>query len=201
MLGGKGEFLFTFRDYPYFKCPKLLNYYCLITMGYHLGSCYPMVVSAKKNDILEMSLHHLACLGCYLTCYLINLPGLICVVNFIHDIADVTMNIARGLSETTFKNSSAIIFVFNQAVWGYTRLYVLPCLCYTLFFQAKDFAGPMLHVEFLYILGFLQACLICLHAYWWVMFVQILLSFAKSGKAEDTIGKIESNKDQAKEKI
>ena len=127
MLGGsEGDFINTFKDYPFFKCSPLLNSYCLITMGYHLGSCYPLLYSVKKNDILEMSLHHLSCLFCYFSCYMINIPGLICLVNYLHDLADISINIARVLSESKFRNLCAVIFTLNCFAWAYTRLYVLP---------------------------------------------------------------------------
>ena len=193
MLGGNpGQFLNVFKDYPYFKCPTILNQYCLITMGYHIGGLYPLLYHPKKTDYLEMSLHHLSCLFCYFSCYMINLPGLICVVNFLHDIADISISLARVLSESRFRYSCAVIFTLNSFVWAYTRLYVLPQLVYSIFLEGKETAGPMLHVEFLYILGFLQSCLICLHAYWFTMFIQILYSFSKNGKAEDAVSKTET---------
>ena len=201
MLGGPpGSFLNVFKDYPYFNCSEILNQYCLITMGYHLGGCFPLLYHVKKSDYLEMSLHHMSCLFCYFSCYMINLPGLICVVNFLHDIADISINIARVLSESTFRYSCAVIFTLNCFVWAYTRLYVLPQLVYVIFYEAKEFAGPMLHVEFLYILAFLQSCLICLHAYWLTMFIQILISFSKHGKAEDAINKTETQSVTANKK-
>jgi len=124
-------------------------------MGYHLGSCYPLLYSVKKNDILEMSLHHLACLFCYYCCYMINVPGLICVVNYLHDLADISISVSRTLSESNFRNTCAVIFTLNCFLWAYTRLYVLPQLVYSIVVESSEVAGPMLNVQFLYILGFL----------------------------------------------
>merc|ERR550514_2424353 len=109
-----------------------------------------------------MSLHHLSCLFCYFSCYMINVPGLICLVNYLHDLADISINIARVLSESKFRNSCAVVFSMNCFVWAYTRLYVLPQIVYVIFTEASETAGPMLNVSFLYTLAFLQSCLICL---------------------------------------
>jgi len=96
-IGDFNDFCITF---PYYQSTPLVKNYVLITMGYHLGSCYPMLYTEKKNDMLEMSLHHFATLFCYFGLHLINVPGTICLCNYIHDLADITVSLSRLFSES-----------------------------------------------------------------------------------------------------
>ena len=135
-----------------------------------------------------MTLHHFTCLFCCFGAYMINVPGFIILINFIHDIADISTSLSRALSESNYRKVCARIFISNCFVWAYTRLFVLPLVLITIFMNANDFAGPMLSTTFIYVFFFLQSCLVCLHAYWLSIFISMLMSFQKSGTTEDKVG-------------
>ena len=52
------------------------------------------------------------------------------IIMLLHDIADCSGNIVKGLGETIYKTITGPLFVVHMAIWAYTRMYVLPVLIY-----------------------------------------------------------------------
>lgn len=71
-LGGRGDFARSMEEYPYAKhCPQLKEY-LLITSGYHVGSFVMHFIGTKRNDFVEMGLHHIVSMYLFGGCYLYN---------------------------------------------------------------------------------------------------------------------------------
>lgn len=103
-------------------------------MGYHVGGLITHFFSAKKaNDFIEMGLHHIVAIYLFGGCYLFNAWEVGSTIAFLHDIADVTTNVMKTLSESRFKKESAITFVLHMSIWFWTRLIVLPYLIFLIF--------------------------------------------------------------------
>lgn len=130
-LGGAGEFSRTFDGYPFTRhCPQLKEY-ILIPMGYHFGSLITHFFGTRKNDFIEMGLHHIVCICLFGYCYVTNIWEIGAVIAFLHDIADMPTNLARMLGDTRYKYTSAIVFVTMMLTsWFWTRCYVLPHMIY-----------------------------------------------------------------------
>lgn len=181
-LGGKGSLDNMFIDFPYITTPPLYKLYFTGTMGYHVGSLLHHAFSHKKaNDYLEMMFHHLVTFYLYAFSYMTNtLIG--AVIAFIHDIADVGVCWTRIWSESTYKKTTAISFILTLVAWFYTRLTMLPWCIYVATIKLEVYAcSPYVQPIF----GFLLTCLFCLHIYWFVLCINILISFAESGETED----------------
>jgi len=101
-LGGKGEFDLGWKGFPFKKHPYLLKEYILWTMGYHVGSLVNHFLGPKRNDFLEMALHHVVALYLFCGMYMFNAwePG--AVIALLHDIADISGNFVKFLSETRY---------------------------------------------------------------------------------------------------
>ena len=97
---GSGEFKKGYDDFPYANHAPYLKEYFLITMGYHVGSLIIHFIGTRRNDFIEMGLHHILCLYLFGGAYLYNFLEICCIIAFLHDIADVTLNIAKALGET-----------------------------------------------------------------------------------------------------
>ena len=112
-------------------------------------------------------------------------------IAFLHDIADVTTNVMKTLSESRFKKESAITFVLHMTIWFWTRLIVLPYLIFLIFTQApRDVfsSGAEIVIPFFcYLLG----CMFMLHIYWFSMFVRLLNKYMYQGVVEDEQNKTE----------
>lgn len=185
ILGGSGAFLDSMNGYPYESHPPLLGEYLLITMGYHLGGFITHFFHERKNDFVEMALHHIVAIYLFGGCYLCNVWACGSVIAFLHDIADITTNLVKMLAESKFGNATAVSFVSHMFIWFYTRNCILPWMIYCLLFVfdwVSFFDEPIVRPFFCYLLG----CMFMLHCYWFSMFVRMLNKFMNSGSTEDT---------------
>jgi len=129
-LGGSGDITKCFDNSatPY-NNPDL-KMYGLVTMGFHFGCLFThMFEENKRDDFVEMTLHHVVAMYLFFGYYMGNLWRIGTVIAYLHDIADVTAMASKTLSETPFSNLTAVVFLFNMSVWFYTRLFVLPYEC------------------------------------------------------------------------
>ena len=104
-----------------------MKMYTLVTMGYHVGGLITHMMSRDKaNDFLEMALHHFVAFYLFFGYYFSNAWEIGMTIAFLHDIADVTTNLVKAVSNTNYTKTSVFIFLVNMILWGWTRLYVLP---------------------------------------------------------------------------
>ena len=147
-------------------------------------------MDSKKNDFVEMALHHIVALYLFGGLYLFNVWEAGAVAAFLHDIADIFISFSKSWAETEYGNVTGVFFVTAMVVWFYTRIYCLPQLMYSV--ATEEFPiGNYCKYIFLYLL----CCMLLLHVYWFCMFIKILMKFIKAGEAEDTISATEKKSD------
>lgn len=180
-LGGAGDFSLCFIHHPYTDHAPQVKEYILVLMGFHLGGVFTHFLGTRRNDFIEMALHHTACIILYGGCYLFSLwePG--AVIAFCHDIADITTCITKTLAETRAKTSVAVLFLFHMFIWFYTRCLVFPTLIWGTWSAPTDLGGPIVKITFCLLLSFLAI----LHYFWFSLFVKILMKFVREGSTED----------------
>lgn len=110
-LGGQGDFYRAMEEHPYAKHKSGLKEYLLIPMGYHLGGFFAHFLNTKKNDFVEMGLHHLVSIYLFGGTYLANQWEGGSVIAMLHDLADITTNIVKILSDTKYKNLAGAYFI------------------------------------------------------------------------------------------
>lgn len=142
------------------------------------------MVETKRNDFVEMGLHHIVAIYLFGGLYFFNLwePG--STIAFLHDIADIFVGMSKTLGETKYTNLTGFVFVLNMIVWFWTRLIVLPYLMSIVFLSDIKYGACMKEI-FLYLLF----CMLCLHCFWFSLFVGMLSKFIKTGVAEDAQSK------------
>lgn len=124
-LGGHGDLINMFDDYPYADHAYQLKELLLILMGYHVGSIINHFISVRRTDFLEMALHHSVSVFLYGGCYLYNAWEIGGVIALIHDIADITTSMIKVMAETDYKYTTVTILIVHMALWAYTRNYGL----------------------------------------------------------------------------
>ena len=125
-LGGRGDLSISFKEFPYANHVPQLKEYLLITMGYHVGGLFTHFFGTRRNDFLEMGLHHIVSIYLFGGCYLLNVWECGSVIALLHDIADITTNVTKFLAESRFKIPLVIVFLFHMCIWFYTRNFLLP---------------------------------------------------------------------------
>merc|ERR1719329_1914476 len=99
------------------------------------------------------------------------------VIAFLHDIADITTPLCKGIGESKYKTATIVGFFINMVVWAYTRIVVFPWIIYNILFNiTSDFNGePLMRPYFAYLLS----CLAVLHFYWMYMMLCLLNNYIK----------------------
>jgi len=101
-LGGKGDFVLAWDNFPYQQHAPELKEYILVLMGYHFGGLISHFFHSRKNDFIEMGLHHIVAIYLYGGGYLFNAWEASAVICLIHDLADFTTGICKAGAETRF---------------------------------------------------------------------------------------------------
>jgi len=133
--------------------------------------------------MLEMTLHEVLTIYLYGGCYLTNFWEVGALVSLLHGVSDIPGMLTKVLSETKHGNLTACVFVSCMLVWFWTRLIVFPWISWFAATQDIDM-GSWLILPFF---GYGLFCLVAMHAYWFYMFVKILIHFATKGEAEDMV--------------
>ena len=88
-LLGHGNMKLVYKDYPLHMWPNNMKYYYLGTMGYHVYGFIHHALEKKRNDFIEMLLHHFVTIFLYEFSYLCNFTVGGSIIMFMHDIADI----------------------------------------------------------------------------------------------------------------
>jgi hypothetical protein len=114
---------------PFLPYPKAVLDYSLYTFGYHFGDAVMHAfVDERHNDFAEMFLHHIATCTLYFGYILANFLGIGSIIAFLHDIADIPVQITKFLDALGFKLVTKLSFLIMMIVWFYTRCMILPTL-------------------------------------------------------------------------
>ena len=187
-----------FEGIPYETHPPQLKEYLLVTMGYHVGGFFTHFFSARKNDFLEMALHHIVAIYLFGGCYLFNVWNVGSIIAFLHDIADITTNIVKTFTETNYTKATAVVFVTHICIWFYTRNIILPYIIYQVLISEVRIGLPgwgeyIVKPYFAWLLSMM----FLLHCYWFMLFCKMLKKYASSGSTEDQQNKTEVEKKKA----
>ena len=147
-------------------------------------------LTSRKNDFVEMGLHHIVAMYLFGGCYLFNAWGIGGIIALLHDIADVGTGAAKCLAETKYGNVTAVVFVTLMCVWFYTRLIILPYMMYMIWITPVDMGSPIPIPCFIYLLG----CMFLLHCYWFMLFCKMLKKYTTTGATEDIQSKTATSK-------
>lgn len=113
-------------DWPYRVHRDGLKEYLLIPMSYHVGGVVVHFMTTRKNDFIEMGLHHILTFYLFAGCYMCNAWEIGSIIAFQHDIADIMTNFTKALGETPYANTTIFFFIILMIVWFYTRCWLLP---------------------------------------------------------------------------
>ena len=178
------------EGYPYQKHCHHLGEYQRILMGYHVGGLIFHFMDARRNDFLEMLLHHTVALYLYGGSYMFNVWETGAVIAYIHDLSDISVSIIKIIAETEYKKTTAVLFVLHMILWFYLRNMVFPYLIYTCWITPIDFGHWCILPIYVYFLS----CLFILHTHWFILFSKHLVKYAKDGSTNNEQEKIEVTK-------
>lgn len=193
-IGGTGS-IENFKSptiFPEFDVP--IYHYSLYTMGFHVQNAFTHIfLDERMNDFEEMLLHHIASFCLYFSYIFGNFHEVGATIAYLHDLADIPCSLTRAVNSTRYQNLSAFIFVFTICLWFLTRIYMLPQMTYVVLTSCiyeGDFAQfqPLMIIS-----GVFLGVMCCLHAYWFCLFIKLLVRAATSGEVKDTLRNVEAS--------
>ena len=141
------------------------------------------VYGEKTKDLFEMTLHEVVTIYLYAGCYLMNMIEIGVVISWLHSASDILIMLSKVLSQTKYATATAIVFLIEMVIWFYMRLIVFPYIAWI----PSTYDLNQGHWMIMPFFGYGLYCLVLLHAYWFFLFCQIFLHFARVGEAEDKI--------------
>jgi hypothetical protein len=172
-LGGSGSIDLMFQDFPYQSTASfpLVRPYLMVQLGYHLFSLISHLSSTPKNDFMEMLLHHTMTVFLITLAYFMNYVAMSHLVLFTHDAGDVFCYFSKLFVDTKYKVITILLAPGVLVSWGYMRLYIFPfdlirAACYDNP-KAEEIYGVT-------VLGGMLHFLLCLHVYWYLLFIKMI---------------------------
>jgi TLC domain len=183
---GNGDFANHFIDYPFIEHPPYYMFFYMTCTAYHMVQLFESLTfeMRKRNDFIEMFLHHLVTAYLLIFSYLSNF-FIGAIVLLIHNSSDIFISWTRAWSETTYKVTD-YSFIPMIVAWIYTRLFCFGELLWKTFYILEYFmVSPWVPPAFLLMLGSLYL----LHVYWTYLLVKVVHRKLTQGVIEDYVQK------------
>ena len=157
----------------------------IIAAAYHFqeGVCH-FFERTTRRDFIEMGLHHLVSIFLILGAYFLESVPEGAAIAFLHDLADIFINLTRFSAETRHSKVTITLFVISMITWILTRLIWFPAFILAFYLHPQtEFNSTIIKP----IICYLFLCLLVLHIYWLVLFFDIIYRYMKTGDDEDKV--------------
>jgi hypothetical protein len=149
----------------------------MVELGYHLHSFLFQFIEGARGDYKQMLIHHVATIILVSLSYLSNFCMWGILVFLIHEFSDIFTSITKMLHYVRFDSLSAVSFVLLVSSWIFTRLYMLT---FDIFVPGYTSFRPIegstwsdsSNISWIIQMTTLFT-LICLHTYWFWLFVKM----------------------------
>jgi hypothetical protein len=147
-----------------------------------------------------MLMHHICAVSLLFSMCFANCLPIGVTISFLHDIADITVSLAKFFGGTDYSNLAAGSMVTNMILWGYTRMIVLPYMIFNIFTfvqttpsvsQQAFQSGFEMFIIISLISGIMLCAMCFLHFFWFSIFVKMIIVKIKTGKSEDIQNKVQ----------
>jgi ceramide synthetase len=157
-----------------------------IAMAYHISELASQVLFEwSKPDFVEMMVHHSTTCFLILSSLCMNYVRIGSLVLFLHYISDIPVYFTKIFVDTPLKLVTVTCYLSCLVSWAYLRLYVFPH--YVIHSVIYDGAGeiPLIGQESWAGFVFGLSLLLCLHMYWYGLFLKIGWALLRTGKTVD----------------
>lgn len=126
-----------FKGYPLIIYPEGFRTFFFISLGIHLLRSIQLIRQKKeerKNDFLEMVLHHGITVVAFTGAYFMNISSIGMMVVFLTDLCNFWVHNAKALAGTEYEGTCNFFAAGMWFFWIYTRLYCFPLVSYRTFY-------------------------------------------------------------------
>lgn len=169
--------------------------YCLINHGFHLASLIKYLFFVDRmNDYESMMIHHVATNILLVTSIYGSQHRFGAIILWLHDVPDIFVAIVKTFDALAGFDLVVFFAGYIPMVlsWFYFRLLYFPWIIYGLVVHSHypDHLSDM--NGFLKTQAIFLSCLVILHIRWFKMFIDLGMTFVKSGKVpNDNINHVE----------
>lgn len=185
-----------YEHHPLSEFPASMRYYYLCTLGYYVSKTFEdLFIGDKRNDFVEMLLHHILTIELYVGSYMTNYLAVGSLIILSLDWTQIFIGFSRAFSETKFKK---ITMFFGFSMW-FTWIY-FRCVVYPIVFYQGLYALPRQIPNFFKRLDekFVADCLfgLCsglhiLNIWWGILITKIIIRAATKGSTKDLVNNVE----------
>lgn len=157
-----------------------------LAMAYHFQEvAFQFLFERDRPDFVEMSFHHITTLSLVISSFYGNMIRVGTLVLLVHYVSDISSYVTKMFVDTQYKTITFISYLGILISWGYLRLYAFPVFIIrsTLVESTLERVSFGETVYYSFNLGL--GLLLCLHLYWYVMFLQMGYHFLSSGETKD----------------
>jgi len=133
-----------FQGYPLIIYPEGFRTFFFISLGIHLLRSIQLSLLPKedrKNDFLEMVLHHGITVVAFAGAYFMNIASIGIMVVFLTDLCNVWVHLAKAFAGSVYENTTNVLAAGMWIFWLYTRLFCFP-LVFIRTFYYESFKTP-----------------------------------------------------------
>ncbi|CAG9830432.1 unnamed protein product [Diabrotica balteata] len=172
-------------------------YYGVFLTAYYLEACTMHFLSVRRKDFMIMLIHHICVMGNVAVVWYYNLYAIGTLDIFLHDFADIFIELAKCLKYLKFTVITNVIFALFVVSWIVTRLYLFPM--YVVRSGIEDRYGVLRNISLYYYWNGTNLVLMCLHTIWTYLILRSVMRSIRKGVAEDDRSDDEDNiKDEQK---
>ena len=161
-----------------------IRFLYLIQIGHFSADLLHMLLLDRPNDLINMTVHHIATLSLLWMSYLPSDCWKIgAAVLFVHEIGDVTITFTKALHYAQLEMTSNILFMLHIFIWIWSRLIWFPRIIASIFmdveFPSKSYWQQLP-------CGILLCVLLVLHIFWTLLMFKVLYrAFVKKEALKD----------------
>ena len=197
-LGGSGDYNLIWEGMPYPSHTPYLKEYYISCTSYHAGVLFNTIIGPKRDDFVEMMLHHSVTVYLLFGSYMMNVWECGIIISYLHDFSDITAHMSKMWSNTTWMFIGIPNAVATLVNWFYCRCYILPYFVYNLYHQVMDLKlfDKQGITGSIYI--YLLSCLVALHYFWFYQILKIVMRAVFKNDSDDFTDKVHLDKKKNK---
>lgn len=164
-----------FNPCPLEHQPSLLfQMYCVCQLSvWVVTACSHVLLEERRNDYFAMYFHHLMTIFLVACMLQFNYMRIGSIVLFLHDSSDIIVDLTKMSNYLNLNDdaetATTICFISMCVSWIFMRLYIFPVyVAHTAWFETRSCDIPHLPMCQVFLAG-----LVCLHIYWFGIFLQM----------------------------
>ena len=196
-LFGRGEIENMYKNHPLNEFPDSMKYYFLCTLGYYISKSFEdLLMREKRNDIVEMLLHHILTIELYVGSYMCNYMAVGSLIILSLDWTQIFVGFSRGFTETKLKNFTTVSGFGMWFSWIYFRIFAYPMVYYYGFYYLpRQIPGFYSRKDEKFVvdgLFLLNSAMMILNIWWAYLITMIVVRKIKKGKDNDIVNTVSS---------